>query len=341
MKDIAERANVSLTTVSRILRSQRLDSFPEDTRNRVLKAAEELGWLRNRLVQGIQTGRTGTIGILAVPFDSFWGDVIHGLHDELLATNRVPLLLWPDYEKCSEKIDLSERAQLQRFMEHRVEGIATWPLADPAAKQYIKEHVSKQVALVTIDYTIPNSKTTTIMVSEKQAAKLIIDHLVKLGHRRIAYVDPPVQHAWASKRAHEVSSYVKKLGLSEYFSHITTPEEDETYTRSVTKLLEGKSKPTAIVGATDHYAIRICQIALQQGLSIPRDLSITGYGNLTFEGIKEIELTTINQHPRAIGIETAKQLLYQCEEKSAKRKKLVEIAPTLIVRESTACVASL
>ena len=82
LKDVAKAANVSLAAASRILRGDR-DRFGEETCRRVLEASRQLGWRRNLLVNGMQTGRTQTIGVMIPPFDSFWVSVLSGIHDAL------------------------------------------------------------------------------------------------------------------------------------------------------------------------------------------------------------------------------------------------------------------
>src|SRR4029078_1141840 len=79
LKDVAEKANVSLSAASRILRGER-QRFGAETCDRGLEPAKQLGWRRNLLVNGMQTGRTRTVGVMIPPFDSFWVDVLAGIH---------------------------------------------------------------------------------------------------------------------------------------------------------------------------------------------------------------------------------------------------------------------
>src|SRR5580658_9189958 len=91
-KRIAEEAGVSQSTVSLVLAGHRLNS--DATSRRVLEAAERLGYRPNLLVRGIQTGKTGTIGVLIPPFDFYWGEVLCGIHDVLTEKDSVPITLW-------------------------------------------------------------------------------------------------------------------------------------------------------------------------------------------------------------------------------------------------------
>lgn len=332
MKDVAAEAGVSMTTVSRILRQERMDSFSPDTKKRVIEAADALGWQRNLLVRGIQTGRSGTIGVLALPFDSYWSDVLNGLHDELLATNHVPLLLWPRYDHES-RVDLSELAQLKRLMERRVEAIATWPIVDKDALDYLGTHICPRIAVVTIDYVLPNRRATAIVSGEEQAATQVIDHLTQLGHRRIAYIGWNVQSSWATSRAQHIAEHAEETESCDVFIQRAVTDADHDPT--VAELLRMKDPPTAIISATDHIAIRAIHVATQLGLSIPKDLSVVGYGNLNFELPSEVSLTTVDQFPKTIGTETAKHLTRRLKSGHADGPLRAEVRPSLIVRKTT------
>src|SRR4029079_16600020 len=105
LKDVAKAANVSLAAASRILRGDRA-RFGEETCNRVMEAARQLGWRRNLLVNGMQTGRTQTIGVMIPPYDSFWVSVLSGINDTLAECDYLPITVWvgnlgdmPHFEK--------------------------------------------------------------------------------------------------------------------------------------------------------------------------------------------------------------------------------------------------
>src|SRR4030095_8858257 len=92
-KDVAKAANVSLAAASRILRGDR-ERFGEETCRRVLEASQQLGWRRNLLVNGMQTGRTKTVGVMIPPYDSFWVDVLAGIHLVLAQADYLPITVW-------------------------------------------------------------------------------------------------------------------------------------------------------------------------------------------------------------------------------------------------------
>src|SRR3990170_6901231 len=93
LKDVAKAANVSLAAASRILRGDK-ERFGEETCRRVLEASQRLGWRRNLLVNGMQTGHTRTVGVMIPPFDSFWVSVLSGIHETLAASDYLHITVW-------------------------------------------------------------------------------------------------------------------------------------------------------------------------------------------------------------------------------------------------------
>src|SRR5688572_32519359 len=93
LKDVAKAANVSLAAASRILRGDR-ERFGEETCRRVIEASRQLGWRRNLLVSGMQTGRTQTIGVMIPPVGSYWVGVLSGIHDGLASADFLPITVW-------------------------------------------------------------------------------------------------------------------------------------------------------------------------------------------------------------------------------------------------------
>ncbi|MGE4490599.1 MAG: LacI family DNA-binding transcriptional regulator, partial [Kiritimatiellales bacterium] len=170
MREIAERAGVSVPTVSRILRAETLDRYREETQKRVYKAAEDLGWRPNLLVNGIRKNRSYTVGVMVPPFDTHWIDVLYGIHDELLSKGYVPLALFPkeyhdvpdikDYEEergarqIVSRVQHMPRNEMERlycFVDRRVDGIITFPLLEKESREYAVKLAKEGLPVVTLD----------------------------------------------------------------------------------------------------------------------------------------------------------------------------------------------
>jgi LacI family transcriptional regulator len=174
LKDVAKAANVSLAAASRILRGDR-ERFGEETCRRVIEASRKLGWRRNLLVNGMQTGRTQTIGVMVPPYDSFWVSVLSGIHDALAASDYLPITIWigslgdmPDEEEGLR--------QINRLLDRRVDGLIMWPAFSVAYYHHFPEFVERRVPVVVIDHysTVADSVET----DEEQATAVVANHLL-------------------------------------------------------------------------------------------------------------------------------------------------------------------
>ena len=167
------------------------------------RSLAQLGWRRNLLVNGMQTGRTQTIGVMIPPYDSFWVSVLSGIHDALAEYDYLPITVWigslgdmPHFEK-----DEGEGLrQINRLLDRRVDGLIMWPTFSVAYYHHFPEFVERRVPVAVIDHysTVADSVET----DEEQATSVVADHLLNLGHRRIACLssrETPSQ-TWAIKR---------------------------------------------------------------------------------------------------------------------------------------------
>src|SRR3954471_7675336 len=216
LKDVAKAANVSLAAASRILRGDR-ERFGEETCRRVLEASRQLGWRRNLLVNRMQTGRTQTVGVMIPPFDSFWVNVLSGIHDALAECDYLPITVWignlgdmPHFEK-EEAEGLK---QINRLLDRRVDGLIMWPTFSVAYYHHFPEFVERRVPVAVIDHysTVADSVET----DEEQATSVVAKHLLDLGHRQIACLssrETPSQ-TWAVKRRSSFEQAVRSAGAS-------------------------------------------------------------------------------------------------------------------------------
>jgi LacI family transcriptional regulator len=338
LKDVAKAANVSLAAASRILRGDQ-DRFGEETCRRVMEASRRLGWRRNLLVNGMQTGRTQTIGVLIPPYDSFWVSVLSGIHDVLSAADILPITVWigslndmPHFEK-DESAGLK---QINRLLDRRVDGLIMWPPFGLSYYHHFPEFVERRVPVAVIDHysTVADSVET----DEEQAAAVVSQHLLGLGHRRIACLscrEHPSQ-TWALKRR---SSFEQAIGrCSDATIKSWKLNEQGTNGLEVAReILTSDFRPTAVFAVSDHEAMYIYQAAAEMGLEIPRDFSVCGFADLDFASSSDPPLTTMRQKPQQIGRLAARLIMDRIEGTLGDDKPTtIKVDAELIVRASTA-----
>jgi LacI family transcriptional regulator len=339
LKDVAKAANVSLAAASRILRGDR-ERFGEETCRRVLEASRQLGWRRNLLVSGMQTGRTQTIGVMIPPYDSFWVSVLSGIHDTLGASDYLPITIWigslgdmPHFEKD----EAEGLRQINRLLDRRVDGLIMWPAFSLAYYHHFPEFVERRVPVAVIDHysTVADSVET----DEEQATAVVADHLLRLGHRRIACLssrETPSQ-TWAVRRRTSFEEAVRRNPDATTKSWRLNPQG--TNGREVARdLLTDDLRPTAVFAASDHEAAFVHDAAVELGMKIPNDLSIVGFADLDFAATMDPPLTTMRQKPHEIGRLAAKLIMDRIDGivPDDNEPTTIKVAAELIVRSSTA-----
>ncbi len=186
-RDIAREAGVSRVTVSLVLSGK--DQTSQETRQRVLAAAEKLRYRPNLLVQGMRTGRTGSIGVIVPAGLFFQGVIAHGIHDEIIDADFVPIQLLIGPRVGGKN---SELEQIHRLTDRRVDGMIVWPVDEAVTDVTFSEICSRQIPLVTIDRET-TSPADHVGTDEELGGRLVAEHLLSLGHRRMLHLTYPIR----------------------------------------------------------------------------------------------------------------------------------------------------
>jgi LacI family transcriptional regulator len=338
LKDVAKSANVSMAAASRILRGDR-EEFGEETCNRVLEASRQLGWRRNLLVSGMQTGRTQTIGVMIPPYNSFWVGAMSGVHDGLVEHQYLPITVWvgslkdmPHFEK-----DESEGLRLINcLLDRRVDGLILWPPFSIAYYHHFPEFVNRRVPVAVIDHD--SSVADSVGTDDEQAALVAAEYLLNLGHRRIACLssrEAPSQ-TWAVKRRKSFEDAVTRCSGARVKSwHLNS--QGSNGVEVARSLLQDKLRPTAVFTVSDHEAVFVRQAAAELNFEIPRDLSLIGFADLDFAATMNPPLTTMRQRPHEIGRLAAKLIVDRIEGvlTADYAPTSVKVSADLIIRHTT------
>lgn len=342
--DVANAANVSLATASRVLNGD-ADSFGLKTQKKVRKAATDLGWRRNLLVDSIQKGRTKTVGVMIPPHDSFWNGVLAGIHMELATADYLPITIWvgdcreyPDFAKSDkDAVEL-----INRLLDRRVDGIILWPSFAVAYYDHYRELMDRRIPVVVIDHKLSDEDIAdSIETDEEQGTRLVAEHLLNLGHTRIACFSAREVdwQSWSVRRRELFEQAVKDLSGSAVVSYKTNALGDDGLAVAM-EILTSEPRPTAVFAVSDHMARYLYRAANKLGLKIPDDVSVVGYADLDFTEDLTPPLTSIRQQPIEIGQMAAKSVLTRLhDKKSANAHAAVHrVATELVCRESTSKV---
>src|SRR5215207_6257990 len=240
-QDIAREANVSRVTVSLVLAGK--DQTSEETRNRVLEAAKRLRYRPNLLVQGMQTGRTGAIGVIMPTSMWFHGVIAKGVHDELIEGDFVPVQLWTTPRAHTKELELE---QIHRLVDRRVDGVIIFPIDVSVPDVHFQEIWQRHIPLVTVD-----RETTThadhVGTDEEVGGRLAAEHLLALGHRHIVHVTFPSRTGNVHRRA---EAFVKRMEKGEAEVEIVGGQLDDIPALLGGMLSRTSKRPTAVFAAT-------------------------------------------------------------------------------------------
>lgn len=334
--DVATRAGVSRTTVSYVLNGRVDASISAVTRERVLQAARDLSYRSNRLANGVLRGQTRMIGVV-VPnlLHTFYCHIVQGIHDECDEQGLSVLLTH------SRSNSRTEERNVELLMEYRVEGLVCvcYSREQSRALAWAAEVCEQELPCVLVDYQPSDVPIDSVISDDVAGARAAVEHLIGLGHRRIAHLlgDGRGSSAIQRYKGYRQALRAAQLPFDERLAvggHYTL-EEGARATRAV---LDLSQPPTAIFAANDVMAEGARQVLAERGLQAPRDLSLVGYGNLDVS--HGFGLSSVDQNPLDMGRRAVRCLLERQATKENPRQKIV-VPTQLVVRQTCGAPASL
>ncbi len=328
IRDVAERAGVSVGTVSNVLNNPAKVS-PKSV-ERVQNAIEELGYVRNDAARQLRAGRSTTIGLVVLDVrNPFFTDVARGAEDEA-ANHSLSVILGNSDENSSR-----EAGYLDLFEEQRVHGVLISPYGDVGPR--LVRLRSRGISAVLVDRMSSDQSFSSVSVDDVAGGRLAAQHLLDTGRRRIAFAGGPFDIRQVSDRLAGAQQAV---------------DADPDATLEVIELqaltvLEGRrageaivarppaERPDAVFAANDLVATGLLQALVMQGsVEVPGDIALIGFDDIDFASAAVVPLSSIRQPSQLIG-RTAVQLLLEEAADPGLTPRQVVFQPELVVRAST------
>jgi DNA-binding LacI/PurR family transcriptional regulator len=330
LKQIAERANVSVTTVSRILNRQTTGlPIRETTRQRVLLIADELGYKPNLMARALRGSSSSLIGVIVRDIsEPFLSQVLKGVN--LAAIEREYRVFLGHVERQPKKtVDYGSM-----FEQAHADGIIVigdMP-GDDSAVDYL---VSKHRFIVGITDRTERRQFPGVYTDNELGTRLALEYLWELGHRHIACVsDSGINDGLARAAAYE--AFMRECGAEEHINICLMTRTPEDGYLAGERLFTRPNMPTAIFACTDVLAIGLVQAAFQHNIAIPEQVSIIGYDDIDIAAFTVPPLTTICQSGIEMGQKGTNLLLDIVAEQADITQIDDIIQPVkLIVRQST------
>lgn len=325
LHDVAESAGVSYQTVSRVINNH--SSVADETRKRVLKAIQELNYHPNRAARSLVTNRSDTITVLS------FGTMYYGpgqmLQNVVQHAKRNGFRVLPSSLGQLRPEDIN--AAINELHELLIDGII---MIAPIVMDFVSDFrtLTGDIPFIQID-TKPRPGVASIVIEQAHGTKLAIEHLIGLGHRRIAEISGPLNWYDAIMRHQSWIDTMKKHSLPHHMSVEGNWSAQSGY-QGVQALLSGGAEFSGLVVANDQMALGAIAALNERGIRIPDDVSIVGFDDIPESAYFSPALTTVHQNFVALGEQAVDYLVSLIRNPQTPIHQRV-LYPELIVRSST------
>lgn len=327
IKDVAHEAGVSTATVSHVINQTKF--VTDETRQKVLEAIEKLDFYPNAHARTLASGRSNIIGLLISDINNpFFPELVKSIEAEAFEQGFNLMLFNTNYD-AGRAYDY-----VRRLIELKVAGVAL--MTAELEPKLIDELIKKEVPVVFNDLGIVSQRTSNIVLDYSAGIEEAVQHLVSLGHKRIAHI---------SGSSHIRSGMIRRDAFINAMNRFLPNNKEllifegdfrfESGRSAATEILGLDNLPTAVVVANDMMALGAMQEFKNAGLSIPKDISIVGFDDIAFASLSEPPLTTVCSPRVEIG-RRAIEVLIKTIKLPNQSGEEVKIPTYLITRKSTA-----
>ena len=326
IREVAERAGVSYATVSHVINNTRVVS-PE-TRQRVLAAMAELNYRPNALARSLRQGKTNTLGlVLPDSANPFFAEISRSIEDKAFNKGYSVFL-------CNTELDTErELFYVDVLSKKQVDGIIFVAAGDQTDS--LDFLVREGMPVVMIDRNVPNVQVDAVLPDHRLGGFLATQHLLKLGHTRIACIAGPSSITPSAERITGYRNALEQANIPYDEKLVIRGDYHAQSGMDITSsILMMDPRPTAIFALNDLMALGALRAAAEAGCSVPKDLAVVGYDNLELSQYTNPPLTTIAQPKKEIGVQAVNLLVERIAQKNRPPSRVV-LPPELIVRRST------
>ena len=328
IRDVAAAAKVSVGTVSNVL--NRPAMVAPATRDRVLAAIAELGFVRNESARQLRTGTARAIGLVVLDVSNpFFTDVARGVEEVASEAGHAVILCNTDESAAREA------RHLELLAEQRVHSVLITP-ADTSLEPILKLR-ERGVSVVLLDHPAELADACSVSVDDRVGGELAINHLLAEGHERIVMVNGASRLYQARERRAGAEAAVRKAGRpTDTLRVIEVPAFNVACGRRAgEEMLARTDRPTAVFCANDMLALGVLQVMVRAGVQVPDDVAIVGYDDIDFAAAAAVPLTSVRQPRQQIGRTAAELVIGETQEPEQHQHQHIVFTPELVVRDSS------
>jgi LacI family transcriptional regulator len=326
--EVAKRADVSIATVSNVIRGTRRVS-PKLT-ERVRKAISDLDYSPNEIARSLKVRQTRMLAMVLPDITNpFFPEIIRGAEDT--AFERGYLLMTANTDEQIGR----ERRIVAALRSYRVDGLLLAP-ASGADTGHLKSTIDAGVALVCLDRTVSGVKTDAVLLDNVRGARECVRHMIQKGHRRIAIITGSLDLQTGRERLRGYEEALREADIRQEKGRVLEGDfrHDSGY-RLGRQLMQQADKPTAIFVCNGVMTLGVLKAFEELRIRCPKDVALATFDDLAVDSPFHPHLTTVVQPSYEMGARAASILIDRIEGHITKEPSIVRVAPTLVVREST------
>jgi DNA-binding LacI/PurR family transcriptional regulator len=317
------REPLSTATVSRTINGS--DKVTPETKERVQRAIEELKFYPNTWARALGSGRSSLYGLIISDITNpFFPELVKSFEDIAVQHGQDVLVANTNYDPA--RIELCVTRMLQR----KVDGVAI--MTSEMDARLITEFQSREIPLVFLDTGKAEALTSNIVVDYAAGVDAAVEHIVNLGHTKIAFISGPMNLRSARVRREAFAGCLERRGIGAGLTEEGNHQVDGGH-QAMARMLERKERPTAVLASNDMTAIGALGAIHERGLRVPEDISIVGFDDIQISAFTQPALTTVRLSRDEIA-RVAFRALYSIRQDGGKGAEYA-VRPTLVVRKST------
>jgi DNA-binding LacI/PurR family transcriptional regulator len=317
MRQIAERAKVSIGTVSHVINETA--AVRPKLRERVLEVIRSMGYQPSALAQGLRKNRTNMLGMVIPDITNpFFPSVVRGVEDVAYKRSFRVILCNADNDPAKEASYVSE------LRSYRISGLLIIPAGGADIVDHLKAYASASVPVVCIDRVPDGWKGDAVLVANTEGAYQATRYLIQMGHKRLAVISGPLGLTNSAERLQGFTCALNEAGIAIEPEFVQESRFDTVSGyQAALRLLRMLPRPTAIFACNDLMAFGVLQAARELGLRCPEDISIAGFDSLEFTKFTDPSLTSVYQPGYQLGATAARLLLERVDGLRSAPKKVV------------------
>ncbi|MFD3372887.1 MULTISPECIES: LacI family DNA-binding transcriptional regulator [unclassified Streptomyces] len=322
LEDVAARVGLSTASVSLVLRG--VSGPSERTRQRVLKAAADLGYQVDRTASLLASRRTRLLGVMVDVHRPFHAELVEHLHTAAEAVGY-------DLVLSTQTRTRDEHTAVETLLAFRSEAMI---LLGPTVPADTLAALDRKSPVIAVGRRIADAALDVVRTADDDGVGQIVDHLVGLGHRAIAYVDGG-KGVIATDRRRGYRTAMRRHGLDANIRVLHGDHTEAAGERAARKLLDGDALPTAVVTYNDQSAIGVLAALARAGVAVPGEVSVAGYDDDTLSRLSCFNLTTVSQNAEEQARHAVAAAVERLDHGRTEPREVV-LPPQLVIRGTTA-----